>query len=373
MRVAGSDELPGLATALKLAWMLVTCYGAAMLSADQIRDVFDASPDGILVVDHEGLIRDVNAGAATTFGWDREELLGQCVDVLVPPEQRSRHLVHRADYAREPRVRAMGTGLRLFGARKDGIRFQVEIALSPCEPAEAERMVVCTIRNVSSFERWRTLSAAKADAVEDERRRVARELHDDIGQRLVFLKHRLATAPGVANPPRSSGTYSDAICATIDEAIEAVDRICRALTPSDLEHFGLTVALRVMVRELSQTGFKVRASLDEIGPELDSATALALFRIVQESLANVKRHAGTDEASVTLTVASGCVLTEVRDAGAGFDPVAVAAFGEGLGLPGLTERATIVGGTLELKSSPGEGTVVRATVPISIGRKRAEQ
>ena len=104
MRVAGSDELPGLATALKLAWMLVTCYGAAMLSADQIRDVFDASPDGILVVDHEGLIRDVNAGAATMFGWDREELLGQCVDVLVPPEQRSRHLVHRADLrARAPR------------------------------------------------------------------------------------------------------------------------------------------------------------------------------------------------------------------------------------------------------------------------------
>lgn len=347
----------------ELALTLAAGYHAAMLSAAHLKEVFDASPDCILVVDQAGEIREANAAATTMFGWDREDLLGQCVDVLVPPEQRTRHAVHRANYAQGPCVRAMGTGLRLFGLHRDGVRFPVEIALSPCEPVPQERLVVCTVRDVSAFQRWRTLAAAQAEAVESERRRVARELHDDIGQRLVFLKHRLTgTAFAGAASHRASDRYPD-ISGTIDEAIEAVDRLCRALTPSELDHFGLTIALKVMFRELATTGFRVRADLDEIGPEFDSAKALAVFRIVQEALANVRKHAGTDEAAVRLVAGPETVSIEVQDVGVGFDPATVAAFSEGLGLPGLTERATTVGGTLQLKSSPGAGTVVRASVP----------
>ncbi len=335
-----------------------------MLPDNLLREVLNASPDAILVVDDGGVIRDVNERAIVMFGWDHRELVGRNVDLLVPFQQRARHAELRTEYARQPRARPMGSGVLLHGERRDGSQFPVEIALSPWQPAGDGPMVVCTVRDLSLFDRWRSMSMAKVEAAEAERTRIASELHDDIVQRMVFIKHRFTTFRNTEGLAGGDGSLFE-LSSAVDHAIASIERICRGLTPLELKHFGLTLALRILFREHSEAGFRVHGNLVDVGRELDPAKALALFRIVQESLSNAREHSGVDEAFVTLTRDSGWVQVEVRDTGVGFDTAAVASSKTGIGLLGMSERAAMIGGVFEVRSSHGEGTELRVRVPVA--------
>jgi len=335
-----------------------------MLSDSQFGEVFNASPDGILIVDDRGVIEDVNDRATALFGWDRRELVGQNVECLVPPRHRLRHTEHRAQYACRPRIRPMGSGMLLHGQRKDGSQFPVEISLSPWQPADAGPMVVCTVRDMSVAERWRNASIMRVEAVEAERIRIAGELHDDIVQKMVFIKHRLTIQRSEEDRPGNHYRLVD-LGSAVDEVIASVEQICRGLAPLDLRHFGLTFALRILFREWSEAGFVVHDDLVDVGRDLEPAKALALFRIAQESLSNARQHSGTEEAFVTMTSAPGWMEMEVRDAGVGFDPEEVARSGMGIGLLGMSERASMVGGLLQVRSVPNGGTRIQVRIPVA--------
>ncbi len=343
-----------------------------MLSDSLIREVLDASLDAILVVDDGGVIRDVNKRATTMFGWDRCELVGGNVDLLVPSQYRARHAEFRAEYARRPRARPMGSGPLLYGARKDGSRFPVEIALGPWQPARGGPMVVCTIRDLSLFNRWRGMAMASVKAVEAERARIASELHDDIVQQLVFIKHRFMTLRNTDGLSEDNDGGSSELGSAIEHTIASIDRICHGLTPLELKHFGLTLALRILFRTHSNTGFRVHDDLVEVGREMDPTKALVLFRIVQESLSNAREHSGADGASVTMTQDSDQILIEIGDTGAGFDTAAVASSESGIGLLGMSERAAMIGGVFDVRSVRGHGTKIRVRVPVA-GRSAAEE
>ena len=342
-----------------------------MLADNLLREVLDASPDAILVVDDAGVIRDANGRAATMFAWDREELVGMSVDLLVPFQHRASHAEHRAEYVLRPRARPMGHGLLLRGERRDGSQFPVEIALTPWQPAEDGPMVVCTVRELSRFDRWRGMSIARVEAAEAERTRIAAELHDDIVQRMVFIKHQFTTLRN------TDGVSADddrllKLSSAIDDTITSIERICRGLTPLELKHFGLSFALRILFREYSEAGFAVHGNLMDVGRDLDPAKALALFRIVQESLSNAREHSGAAEALVTVTRDADWIEVEVTDAGIGFDTAAVASAGSGIGLLGMSERTAMIGGVFEVRSIRGDGTRIRVRVPVA-GRATAEQ
>ena len=342
-----------------------------MLADSLLREVLNASPDAILVVDDSGVIRDVNERATTMFAWDRSKLIGLSVDLLVPFQHRPRHAELRAEYALRPRARSMGHGMLLHGERSDGSQFPAEIALTPWQPAGDRPMVVCTVRDLSQFDRWRSMSMARVEAAEAERTRMAAELHDDIVQRMVFIKHHFTT---LRNTESLSGDDDRLLELTsaIDDTIASIDRICRGLTPLELKHIGLSFALRILFREYSETGFAVHHTLIDVGPDFDTAKKLAVFRIVQESLSNAREHSGADEALVTMTRDSDWIVVEVRDAGVGFDTAAVASSGNGIGLLGMSERAAMIGGVFEVRSSRSNGTKIRVRVPV-VGRVKAEQ
>ena len=348
---------------LRCGTLPIALLQCVMLTDTLLRDVFDASPDAILVVDDGGVIRDANEPAATMFQWDRGELVGLSVDLLVPFQHRARHAELRAEYALQPRARPMGHGLLLHGERRDGVQFPVEIALTPWQPAGDEPMVVCTVRDLSRFDRWRSMSMAREEAAEAERTRMAAELHDDIVQRMVFIKHRFTTLRDTQGLSGDDDRLLE-LSSAIDDTIASIERICRGLTPLELKHFGLSFALRILFREHSEAGFAVQSDLMDVGRELDPAKALSLFRIVQESLSNAREHSGADEAVVTLTRDPEWIEVEVRDAGVGFDTAAVASSGSGIGLLGMSERAAMVGGLFEVRSSLGSGTGVRVRVPV---------
>jgi PAS domain S-box-containing protein len=211
-------------------------------------------------------------------------------------------------------------------------------------------------------EALRTLSRRLLTAQEEERRRVARELHDDVGQVLTAVKIQLQSllrAEGAtALVPRLENAVD-----SIDSAIEGVRGLALELRPSILDDLGLAAALRWHTERFArETGIQIVLSVDPIEGRLAPEVETTCFRVVQEALTNVVRHAGVATASVELYRSQATLEVVVRDAGTGFDVSAAhrrAAEGAGMGLSGMEERVRLAGGEIEIRSQSGAGTSVR--------------
>lgn len=326
------------------------------------RELFDATPDGIVVVDAEGCIRDANPAVEELFGYDREELIGSDVEELVPVRAREAHRRHRDGYLEAPHRRPMGIGMELRGRRRDGSEFPVEISLSPLEE-EGRRYVIATVRDVSERTRLRKFGMGSLRAAEAERRRIARELHDDAAQRLSSLLIRLRLARMEDDPERRDALLEEVREELVDSA-ELVRRIARGLRPPALEDVGLATAIRSHVRShVHHAEFEVELDVRPVGESLGEEERLVIYRIVQEALSNVIRHADADLVQVALARRDGRIVAEVRDDGRGFDPERAGDAGGGLGLVGMRERASLIGAEFEIHSVPERGTHVRIAIP----------
>lgn len=335
-----------------------------MLTQDEYRAVFEASPDGIMIVDTKGVIRDLNPQIESLFGFAREELLGEPVEMLMPEAFREGHHHHRERYIRNPHARPMGAELELSARRRDGTVFPVEISLSPWMKGEESR-VICSIRDITDRKRLRDFSEGALRSVEEERQRIARELHDDTAQRLATLMLRVRLLGLEVDSERRQLALED-LREQILQAAEGVKRIARGLRPPELEEVGLAMAFRAHFRNLrEQTGFEVTSEVEAVDHLLSEESKLALYRIVQESLSNALRHSGAGRARLTVKAEDGIVSAEVRDDGRGFSAARMAEHGGGLGLVGMQERAVMIGGRVTVDSRPGEGTRVRIELPMS--------
>lgn len=337
-----------------------------MLTAEEYRAVFEAAPDGVLVVCRDGLIRDCNPQIETLFGYAREELLGETVEMLVPDAFKGAHVEHRTRFVKNPHARPMGAGMDLRARRKDGGEFPVEISLSPWyTDLEGGMRVVCTVRDITDRKRLRDFSEGALRSVEEERQRIARELHDDTAQRLATLLLRIRVLCRVQDEEeRLEGL--EQVRAEILETAEGVKRIARGLRPPELADVGLSSALQAHLRGVREsTGLDVEAEIEEVGHLLSDEAQLALYRIVQESLSNVVRHSGADVARVVVRSRAGGVEARVEDGGRGFSRARVEEEGGGLGLVGMRERAVMLGGRVTVDTTPGEGTRVKIELPAS--------
>lgn len=207
-------------------------------------------------------------------------------------------------------------------------------------------------------------------AQEDERRRVARELHDEMGQALSGLAMRTeAIADLVRSNPERALEQLDVTRDMLNEATEHMYALILALRPSALDDLGLAVALRTYAERLFEDS-SVSFTLDhsQLGPRLPSEIETSLYRVCQEALTNVLRHAGASSVRVTLARKGDSFEGEIRDDGQGFDPASIPANGQsgrGLGLLGMRERVTQCGGTLEVTAEPGKGTRLLIHIPLT--------
>ncbi len=333
-----------------------------MVNVDEYQAVFEGLPDAILIVDHEGVILALNSQVESLFGYEREELLGQTVERLIPSALQAAHREHRARYAKNPHLRPMGAGLDLRGRRRDGSEFDVEISLSPWVGAKGPR-VLCSVRDITAMKRLRDFSEGAMRSVEDERRRIARDLHDDTAQRLatLLLKLRLLGMQlGEAAPSDALGELRDEIA----DIAEGVKRMARGLRPPELEEVGLAAAIKAHARRLRESsGLEVDTVLAEVDERLSLDARLAIYRMTQESLSNVVRHSGAPSASVTLALDDDAVTLIVEDRGSGFSLDRLPRGSAGLGLIGLHERALMAGGEVDIDSRPGEGTRIVVRLP----------
>ena len=219
-------------------------------------------------------------------------------------------------------------------------------------------------------EALRDLSRRLIRAHEDERALLARELHDDVTQRLAVL----AIEVGRAELAAPQGSHADAMRSIRAELVrlsEDIHSLAYQLHPSVLEELGLVEALRAECERRGRQGrLAVAMDFESTLPMAGQDAALCLFRVAQEALNNVAHHAGTHTASLTLRQADGGLLLAVRDDGAGFDP-ANPREGRSLGLASMGERVNLVNGTLDIESAPGQGTTIVVWVPAQAGDGRS--
>lgn len=213
-----------------------------------------------------------------------------------------------------------------------------------------------------------TLSHRLLEVQELERRHIARELHDEIGQALTATKINLQALLRFPDPTALAARLEDSI-GVIEHLLDQVRNLSLDLRPPLLDDLGLVAALRwYVIQQSKRAGLQSRFQADPWIPRLDPAIETACFRVAQEAVTNVIRHAGADNFSVRLFQPQDSLCLEVADDGIGFDPAiaqARAEQGGSLGWIGMQERVALVGGRIECVSSTGRGTEVRAHFPLT--------
>jgi two-component system, NarL family, sensor histidine kinase UhpB len=339
----------------------------------RMRMVFEMSPIAIWICEGERLVF-ANRAAERLFGVASiDSLLGRSVYSLLAPDT---HEVLREEIGRTLAGGPLGAIVAGRLLRPDGQVREIEIAFAPL-PDHGQTTLQMVVNDVTQRRReaadlqrsqraLRELSANAVEVREEERRRIARELHDELGQRLSALKIDLsnfATAAGLA----PDDTRLAGMTAMIDDTLASVRRIASDLRPLMLDDLGLNAAIEWLARDASRRiGFAVHARLPLTEPQVDQRVAIALYRMVQEALTNVARHAQAQSVEIELGVETGTqgesLRLTVSDDGVGLSDTALQR-PNSFGLLGLRERAHMLGGEVHIGARRGGGTRLSVRLP----------
>jgi PAS domain S-box-containing protein len=335
--------------------------------------LFQSAAQAIVIVNARGTIVMANPATQTVFGYSPEELIGKPIEILVPESLRAGHHAHRDRYFSSPQKRPMGLGMELKAVRKDGLEFYVEISLSYIQSSQGT-LGVALVTDITKRRAdedairqqradLRTLASRLMTAQDDERRRIARDLHDDLSQKLAFLAMdmgKLATRPSAE---QFIAELRPLQLRAADAAM-SVRRISHELHPSVLDDIGLEAALEQYCDEFeSRTGITTRFTSRNVPDPVANEIASSLYHIAQECLRNTAKHSHSKSVAVELDFNDGVLHLTVRDRGVGLTPDQ-SKTDRGIGMVAMKERAHLVNGTLSIQSAKGAGTEVRVEVPL---------
>ncbi|MGE3346756.1 MAG: PAS domain-containing sensor histidine kinase [Ramlibacter sp.] len=336
----------------------------------RLRGLLDSAMDAIITVDARQRIVLYNRAAEKIFGWPSEQTLGQPLEMLMPQRFRAGHAADVRRFAATGTTsRRMGDGTVLYAQRASGEDFPVEASISQIDTPEGKLFTVI-LRDVSERVRAQEELSAFATAAqalrEEEKTRVARELHDELAQSLTALKmDTIWLREHLRHDAQAVAAKLDDMLAMLDSTVAATRRIAADLRPLLLDDLGLMPAIEWLAQNFSQrSNVPCELAVDE-DVDLPEPYATAVFRIVQESLANVAKHAGASRVMVRIDRTPVAVQLEVSDNGCGF-AVAAPRKPQSLGLMGLRERAHLLKGHIEIISQPGQGTRIQVSIPVHL-------
>jgi PAS domain S-box-containing protein len=338
-------------------------------SEDSMRLLIESASDyAIFTITADGLINSWNTGAERIFGYAEAEIVGRSGAILYTPEDRAKNIQDQEMRTALEKGRAEDERWHL---RKDGTRFYASGVMQPLQEGtvngfvKISRDMTVKIR-ADQTQRDKEILQKLVGALENERKIIARDLHDELGQELTALRLKLDFTRKNCNDTE--------LCDRIDELQkiakrldERIDFISWELRPAALDDLGLLPAIEKYVGEWSNhTEISARfltSSLKNIRflPEVETN----LYRIVQEALNNISKHAAATQVEVTLKKRRNALILIIEDNGKGFQPEDRPNPDKGIGLLGMQERIGLLGGTFEIESTPGKGTGLYFRVPAS--------
>jgi PAS domain S-box-containing protein len=338
---------------------------------DEMRVLHEAAFEGIMI--HEkGILIKANDQYFKMFGYEPAELLGKrVIPLTVVPESLN---------FQSRRTTPNGvTTYEIKGLRKDGSTFLMEVRgkLMDYQGRQVRGVAVMDITERKKVEEalresehmLRFLSTRLFEAQEQERSRLSKELHDQLGHDLVLLKSQVhSIEKQMREDQENLKKDCESVIAAIEQIIENVRRISRDLMPSILEDLGLFASLQWLVENFSkQYGIDITLDLEDIDHLFSREIQVNLYRVVQEAFTNIYKHAGAKNVFVEVKKEGGQIIFAVKDDGKGFElnKVMHRKYSEkGVGLMAMKERMLMIGGSLEVHSQPGSGSTIMFRVPI---------
>jgi PAS domain S-box-containing protein len=339
-------------------------------SEGDLERLFVSSSIGMALLDPEGRFLSTNKAFCSTLGYNDEELLSMRFEHLLTSFSQNQKAVSLRSFDR-----ARGTSWQAdqILVRKDQSLMPARVWISLFEDTSMEdSLSLVVIEDITKQkEAEQELSTRRTEiemlasrliqAQEAERKRLARELHDDIGQRLSLVASEVALMASQSSDTRTvAATRLDRLRDELDSLCADIHGISHELHSYKLQHLGLKSALRDLCRRLNQSNFRVNLDIDDMEEPASKEVSLCLYRVVQEALNNAFRHAHAMVVAVTITKLHDTFYMSIQDTGIGFDRNASP---NGLGLISMTERLKLVKGDLKLDSILGRGTEIWVSVP----------
>lgn len=341
----------------------------------KIDDILNAFPFYVMLIDEEHRILQVNKAVQGQLGLEPEAIIGQYCPTIIHGQDKPwyacplEEAVDKKGIAveREAFDEKSGRWMRsvVYPTRRltgDGKRIFFHMVSDVTDRKQAEEQLK------TSRQQLRNLSAHLEAIREEERRKMAREVHDELGQILTSLKIDLSwLTRKLATENETLVEKVKYINALVDEAIQTGKRISAELRPGVLDDLGLVAAIEWQTEELekrSEMKFKFKSFPDDF--ILDTERSVAIFRICQEALTNILRHSGATKVNVNLKKEENRIVLRVRDNGKGIEKKHISD-PKAFGLIGMRERARIWGGEVHIRGTPGKGTTVVASIPLAIG------
>jgi PAS domain S-box-containing protein len=349
----------------------------AVRNSEEVRRLIMSSAlDAIVCINRDGAITVWNPQAEKMFGWKETEITGKTLtETIIPKKYRNIHTQGFSQYLETGEARVLNRLIEITALKRSGEEFPIELAIVPIRQ-QGEEFFCAFIRDITerkdaeeklkhSYEEIRQLALHLQDVREEERASMSREIHDELGQQLTGLRMDFSWFfKKTTIEDKSMKEKTEHTMELLDNMVKTDRKIATELRPSILDDFGLVEALRWQSKEFQKrsgikTGFN--SALTEL--HLTSNAAIALFRIYQESLTNVARHAAATSVLTLFEQKNGNLILTIRDNGKGFDPGKTGQK-KTLGLLGMKERTLMMGGVYEIKSKPGKGTTVSVVVPL---------
>jgi PAS domain S-box-containing protein len=357
----------------------------AMKESDEhLRAMVNSAMDAIVTVDGDQRVVAFNPAAERMFGYSAKQVVGRPLDRLLP-ERFSKVHEDNVTAFRQSGVatRMKNTRMEILGLRADGKEIPLESTITQVTIG-GETQFTAILRDISERRRaedevsesnrqLRELASSLQVVREEERTAIARELHDELGQQLLRLRMDLDWMAGrLKNVSPALQTKAAEMKHFIEGTVDAVRRVTTRLRPPLLDDLGLAEAARWQIEEFVQrTGIDVESTIAIDDLELDERAAINVFRILQESLTNVARHAGATQVKVSLTKTDEGLALEISDNGCGTELRDEPELGHGL--VGIRERTLLLDGRMEITSAPGEGFFLRLRIPLLVHESPGEQ
>ena len=327
--------------------------------------IVESAGEGIITIDERGIVESLNPAASRIFGYPSEEVIGQNVNMLMPSPYRDHHDGYLANYLRTGQAKIIGIGREMIGQRKDGSLFPMELSVGEVRLGD-RRLFTELVRDISER---RHLEQAVAAAAEQERARIARDLHDGLGQQLgglLFLMNGLSRDLQSANAPQAE--TASQLCKELATALKQARNLSHELYAIPPQPDGLVQALENLAeRVAAERGIASAFSCETPFLVYDQVAASHLYRIAQEAVQNALKHSRAARIDIALVQESSRVELRVRDNGIGFPTQRNS---HGLGLHTMEQRARLIGGRLTVQTHANGGVEVICSVPKAILEKK---